>query len=367
MPVLKAKMRKIIHVDMDAFYASIEQRDNPEYKGKPVAVGYSGERGVVAAASYEARKYGIHSAMPSKTALKKCPELIFVNSRMDVYKKVSSQIRKIFQEYTDLIETLSLDEAYLDVTVNKKKNPSATIIAKEIKDKIKNKTGLTASAGVSINKFLAKIASDLNKPDGLAVITDKKAEKFVESLKIESFWGVGKVTAKKMHELGIYTGKDLKRFSEAELVKHFGKAGVSYYQNARAVDEREVVADRANKSIGAENTFFYDIINRNELEKHLYEIAEEVWRRVSKKNFSGSTITLKIKFFDFKQITRSKTLPEGKVDKFDVFTKTAFSLLDKVLTSQEYENKKVRLIGLSLGNNKEEIKDNQLTFYFGGA
>ena len=264
---------------MDAFYAYIEQRDNPQYKGKPLAVGYSGARGVVAAASYEARKFGIHSAMPSKTALQKCPSLIFINSRMDVYKKVSGQIKNIFLEYTDLVETLSLDEAYLDVTVNKKDNPSASLIAAEIKERIKKEIGLTASAGVSVNKFLAKIASDLNKPDGIAVITDKKAEKFVETLKIEKFWGVGKVTAEKMHKLKIYTGKDLKKISEIKLVKHFGKAGHTYYQNARAVDDREVIADRANKSIGAENTFFYDINNKPELERHLSEIANEVWAR----------------------------------------------------------------------------------------
>ena len=230
-------MRKIIHIDMDAFYASIEQRDNSEYKGKPLAVGYPAERGVVVAASYEARKFGVRSAMPSLTALSKCPQIIFVPARFDVYREVSMQIHSIFLEYTDLIEPLSLDEAYLDVTVNKPGIESATLIAQELKKKIREKTGLSASAGISVNKFLAKIASDWKKPDGLFVILPKEVESFVEGLKIEQFWGVGRVTASKMHELGIHTGLDLKKQEEAELVRQFGKAGHIYYQNARRLSD----------------------------------------------------------------------------------------------------------------------------------
>ena len=247
---------------MDAFYASIEQRDHPEYRGKPLAVGNAAERGVVAAASYEARKFGVRSAMPSLTALSKCPQIIFVPARFDVYREVSMQIRDIFLEYTDLVEPLSLDEAYLDVTVNKPGVLSATIIAQEIKEKIRGITGLTASAGVSVNKFLAKIASDWKKPDGLFVILPEEAESFVQELKIEQFWGVGRVTAARMHELGIHTGRDLKRFDEASLVRFFGKAGHIYYQNARGIDDREVVPDRIRKSLGAEETFMTDLYVR---------------------------------------------------------------------------------------------------------
>ncbi|MGB2579576.1 DNA polymerase-4 [Elusimicrobium simillimum] len=359
-------MRKIIHIDMDAFFASIEQRDNPALRGKPVAVGYPGVRGVVAAASYEARKYGVHSAMASKTAMAKCPGLIFVPSRFDVYKEVSAQIRDIFLDYTDLVEPLSLDEAYLDVTVNKKGNPSATLIAKEIKKRIKEVTGLTASAGVSINKFLAKIASDQNKPDGIYVITHKTAEKFTESLKIERFWGVGKVTAEKMRGLGIKTGKDLKRMTEADLVKHFGKAGHTYYLNARAIDNRDVEPDRVRKSIGAETTYLTDIHDMAELEDQIKEIAPEVWRRAAKRDFEARTITLKIKFADFKQITRRKT-PGGYILKYESFLNTALELLHTPGLAAEVKAKGVRLAGLSLGNSgtQEQSKSNQLQFDFG--
>ncbi|WP_424244117.1 DNA polymerase-4 [Elusimicrobium posterum] len=356
-------MRKIIHIDMDAFYASIEQRDNPDYRGKPVAVGYSGSRGVVAAASYEARKYGVHSAMPSKTALKKCPYLIFVPSRFDVYREVSEQISNIFLEYTDIIEPLSLDEAYLDVTENKKNNPSATLIAKEIKKKIKEATGLTASAGASINKFLAKIASDQNKPDGICVIPGEKAQAFVESLKIEKFWGVGKVTAQKMHSLGVFTGKDLKKLTEDELVRHFGKAGHTYYLNARAIDNREVEAERIRKSIGAENTFLTDIKDLADLEKELDALAREVWQRCAKRDFEGLTITLKVKFADFKQITRSKT-PGGYITNFDFFINTARELLEGVSKMPDFKDKGVRLIGVSLANNGTKEQPRQLEFDF---
>lgn len=356
-------MRKIIHVDMDAFYASIEQRDHPEYQGKPVAVGYSGDRGVVAAASYEARKYGVHSAMASKTAKRKCPQLIFLPTRFAVYKRVSRHIRNMFYEYTDLVEPLSLDEAYLDVTVNKKGIASATTIAKELKKRIKDSTGLTASAGVSINKFLAKVASDYKKPDGLFVITDKKAEAFVESLKIEAFWGVGKVTAEKMRRLGIYTGKDLKMFSEAELVRRFGKAGHTYYLNARAIDNRPVEAEREHKSMGAETTFLNDLTEPSDLKEALNKVAAEVWRRITKNEFNGRTVALKIKYSDFRQITRSKTL-SSDVENYAVFQNISLALLDGVINAADFKGRKIRLLGLTIGNPKEELFKGQLEFEF---
>ncbi len=342
-------MRKIIHIDMDAFYASIEQRDNPEYRGKPLAVGYSGDRGVVAAASYEARKYGVRSAMPSKTALKKCPHLIFAPARFDVYKSVSQQIMNIFHDYTPLVEPLSLDEAFLDVTQNYRNMPSATLIAKEIKQRIKTETGLTASAGISVNKFLAKIASDYKKPDGLFVVKPNEVEAFVESLAIEKFFGVGKVTAEKMHGLGISTGADLKKLSEQTLVRHFGKVGHNYYLYARGIDEREVNPDRIRKSMGAENTFFTDINSADELEQELRNIAEEVWQRISRRHFFGRTLTLKVKYADFEQITRSKTALHQITD-FDEFWQVACELLEQVDLSQ----KKVRLIGLTKSNSIDE-------------
>lgn len=259
---------------MDAFYASIEQRDNPEFRGKPVAVGYSGRRGVVAAASYEARKYGVRSAMPSRTAIAKCPELIFAPPRFDVYRKVSNEIREIFLDYTDLVEPLSLDEAFLDITVNYKNIPSATLIVREIKLRIREQTGLTASAGVSVNKFLAKIASDFRKPDGLFVIKPEAAADFVANLEIERFFGIGKVTAEKMHRMGIHTGADLRTFDEQTLVASFGKAGHSYYRYARGIDNREVQPDRIRKSVGAESTFLEDIGTVEELAKELVTIRE---------------------------------------------------------------------------------------------
>jgi len=338
-------VRKIIHIDMDAFYASIEQRDNPSLRGKAVAVGYDGLRGVVAAASYEARKFGVHSALPSVTAKARCPHLIFVPGRRDVYEDVSQQIMEIFHEYTDLVEPLSLDEAYLDVTSDKKSIRSATLIARDIKQRIKQATGLTASAGVSYNKFLAKIASDQQKPDGLFVILPEDAEQFVEKLGIEKFWGVGPVTKEKMHRLGIVTGADLKRLGESYLVGHFGKAGKEFYKNANAIDEREVVAVRIPKSIGAETTFMHDIGDREQLAAELRPIADEVWQRTTEGNFYGRTVTLKIKYEDFTQITRSKT-QTGFVNEFEQFWDTALELLSIVDLSE----KKVRLIGLSVSN-----------------
>lgn len=329
---------------MDAFYASIEQRDNEEYQGKPLAVGYAGDRGVVAAASYEARKYGVRSAMPSKTALRKCPHLIFVPARFDVYKYVSNQIMDIFLEYTDLVEPLSLDEAFLDVTENHKNIPYATQIAKEIKKKIYETTSLNASAGVSYNKFLAKIASDYKKPNALFVIRPKDAEAFVESLPIERFYGVGKVTAQKMHQLGIKDGLELKARSEVELVANFGKAGHMYYLNARAVDDRKVEPNRERKSVGAENTFSNDIESLDELAIELDEIAQDVINRIERSGFLGRTITLKAKYADFRIITRSKTLIAAVTD-YSTLYNTGFELMKDIDLSA-----KVRLLGLSIKN-----------------
>ena len=301
-------IRKIIHVDMDAFYASVEQRDNPELRNKPVAVGGSSDRGVVAAASYEARTFGVQSAMPSVIAFRRCPDIIFVRPRFDVYAQVSRQIRAIFYEYTDLVEPLSLDEAYLDVTSNKKGMPSATLIAREIKKRIKDETGLTASAGISINKFLAKVASDQDKPDGLYLIQPESAQAFVDNLAINKFHGIGKVTAKKMHDLGIERGKDLKKWELSRLVQVFGKAGKNYYNICRGNDQREVEPNRPRKSVGAEDTFETDLTSLEEMKSELERIGEIVFNRVKKAEAFGRTLTLKLKYSDFKQITRSKNI-----------------------------------------------------------
>ena len=336
-------IRKIIHVDMDAFYASIEQRDFPQYRGKPLAVGHPGARGVVATASYEARRYGIHSAMPSVTAMRKCPHLIFVPGRHQVYKEVSAQIRGIFLDYTDLVEPLSLDEAFLDVTVNHKHMRSATLIAREIKQRIFQTTGLTASAGVSYNKFLAKIASDQNKPDGLFVIEPSQAEAFLERLPVERFFGVGHVTADKMHRMGIRTGHDLKLRSEADLVRAFGKAGRYYYQNVRGIDNRPVEPNRIRKSMGAENTFESDMDTYEELDRVLRETCEEVIARLKRHAFlEGRTVTLKVKYADFRIVSRSKTLPAPIADA-DTLYRTGAELLHGVDVSP-----KVRLLGISV-------------------
>ncbi|MDR2383275.1 MAG: DNA polymerase IV [Prevotellaceae bacterium] len=339
------QIRKIIHIDMDAFYASIEQRDNREYRGKPVAVGHPEARGVVSAASYEARKYGIHSAMPSVTARKKCPHLIFVKPRFDVYHAVSRQIRDIFLEYTDLVEPLSLDEAFLDVTVNHKYVPSATLIAKEIRAKIYEETGLIASAGVSYNKFLAKIASDYKKPNGFFVILPQDAVKFIESLKIEQFFGVGKVTAQKMHEHGIFSGLDLKNRSETELVQLFGKIGHTFYEYARGIDLREVKPNRIAKSVSAETTFPTDKDSLLLLNVELYNLAEEVIQRIKDESFYGKTITLKVKYSDFKIVTRSKTFTHNITD-FYMLWNSGKELLKQIDISQ----KKIRLLGLGVSN-----------------
>jgi len=300
-------LRKIIHIDMDAFYASVEQRDNPELRGKPVAVGGSRERGVVAAASYEARKFGVHSAMPSVTAKRKCPDLIFVKPRFDAYQAISRQIREIFAAYTPIIEPLSLDEAYLDVTENPKGISSATQIAEEIRARIRAETELTASAGVSYNKFLAKLASDHRKPDGLFVITPKMGPEFVETLPVRKFHGVGPATAAKMGRLGIKTGLDLRAQTLAFLQQHFGKAGSYYYWAARGVDERPVRADRIRKSVGAENTFAADLFTYEAARDALRAIVDKVWGYCEGSGLRGRTVTLKVKFANFQQITRSRT------------------------------------------------------------
>ncbi len=354
-------IRKIIHVDMDAFYASVEQRDSPELRGKPVAVGGSSQRGVVAAASYEARKFGIHSAMPSVIALRRCPEIIFVKPRFEVYAKVSKKIRSIFHEYTDLVEPLSLDEAYLDVTTNKKGMPSATLIAKEIKKRIKEETQLTASAGISINKFLAKIASDQDKPDGLFLIPPEKAEEFVDNLAINKFHGIGKVTAKKMHNLGIQRGSDLKKWELNRLVQVFGKAGKYYYNICRANDQREVNPNRPRKSVGAEDTFETDLITFEEMTLELEKIAQIVFNRVKKSESYGRTLTLKLKYSDFKQITRSKTL-NYPFDSLQLMLEVTGDLLKQC----DLDYNAVRLLGLTISNlpEKEISSGAQLTLDF---
>jgi DNA polymerase IV len=346
---------------MDAFYASVEQRDNPDLRGKPVAVGGSRERGVVAAASYEARKFGVRSAMPSVIASRKCPQLIFTKPRFEVYKYVSQQIREIFAEYTNLIEPLSLDEAYLDVTENLKGIASATQIAQEIKDKIKQKALLTASAGVSYNKFLAKLASDYKKPDGLFVIKPNQGEKFVEELEVGQFHGIGKVTAEKMNKMGIFSGMDLRQHSEDFLVKNFGKSGRYYFNIARGIDNRPVESDRIRKSVGSENTFEHDLATRAEIEAGLEPLIADVWRYTERTQIFGRTVGLKVKYQDFHQITRSKTTLSPIMDKVS-FERICFELLEQIFPIP----KGIRLLGISLSNltNGEEMIGKQLTLEF---
>lgn len=343
--------RKIIHIDMDAFYASVEQRDFPEHKGKAIVVGGSPEgRGVVAAASYEARAFGIRSAMPSRKAYQLYPQLIFARPRFDVYKSVSLQIREIFHRYTDIIEPLSLDEAYLDVTNDKLNIGSAIDIAQEIRKSIKNELQLTASAGVSINKFVAKVASDMNKPDGLTFIGPSKIEAFMESLAVEKFYGVGKVTATKMNRMKLFTGADLKKLSEAELIKHFGKQGKFYYRIVRGIDNRAVQAHRETKSVGVEDTFENDLSAQDEMEQEIIQLATKLTERIKKHNLKGRTLTLKIRFNDFSIITRSRSFHEG-IDEFDKIIETAIDLLKKELfLSPKIEPQKVRLLGITLSN-----------------
>jgi len=343
-------IRKIIHVDMDAFYASVEQMDNPDLKGKPLAVGGGGKRGVVSAASYEARKYGVRSAMAGNLAQKLCPELIFVSPRFERYNEISKQIRKIFFDYSDLVEPLSLDEAYIDVTENKKGNPSASLIAKEIRNRIFNEVGLTASAGISVNKFVAKIASDYNKPNGQKTVNPEEVLEFMEVLDIRKFYGIGKVTAEKMYQRGIFTGADLKSKSLEFLEASFGKSGAYYYHVVRGQHFSEVKPNRTRKSLAAERTFSENLSSEIFMLEKLEHIAEEVSRRLIKSKVAGKTVTLKIKYSDFSLQTRSKTLPYFITDKA-IILETAKDLL-----YQEKLKNSVRLLGISLSNLNTETK-----------
>jgi DNA polymerase-4 len=354
-------IRKIIHLDMDAFYASVEQRDHPELRGKPLAVGSAQGRGVVAAASYEARQYGVRSAMPSATALRKCPELLFVPPRFSVYKEISRQIRAIFAEYTPLIEPVSLDEAYLDVTHNLKGIALATEIAREIRAKILAETGLTASAGISYNKFLAKLASDYRKPNGQFVVRPEQGLGFVEGLAVGQFHGVGPVTAARMNQLGIFTGADLRAQPVEFLHQHFGKAGRYYYAIARAEDHRPVVADRLRKSMGSENTFAEDMTQFPELLAGLQPLIEEVWEYCQRSGIRGRTVTLKVKFADFQQITRSRS-GVGVVPSQAVLERICRELVEGLFPLE----KGVRLLGVTLSNldNEQATMGRQLTLSF---
>ncbi|WP_295181734.1 DNA polymerase IV [uncultured Christiangramia sp.] len=345
------KLRKIIHVDMDAFYASVEQLDNPELRGKPVAVGGSSQRGVVSAASYEARKFGVRSAMSSVMAKRNCPDLIFVKSNFERYREISAQIREIFYEYTDLVEPLSLDEAYLDVTENKKGLMSATLIAKKIRDQIKEKTGLNASAGISVNKFIAKVASDVNKPNGQKTVAPEEVLQFLEDLDIRKFYGVGKVTAEKMYRLGIFNGKDLKSKTEEYLSEHFGKSGRHFYRVVRGIHHSEVKPHRTRKSLGAERTFNENISSEIFMLEKLQNIAEEIERRLKRSDVAGKTITLKIKYSDFTQQTRSKTI------NYYISSKELILEIAKELLYQEKMKNSVRLLGISLSNLNTEKAD----------
>ncbi len=352
---------------MDAFFASVEQRDEPSYRGKPIVVGGLPEsRGVVAAASYEARQFGIHSAMPSRSAAQRCPHLIFVRPRFEVYKEVSDQIHEIFIEFTDLVEPLSLDEAYLDVTTNRKGIPSATLIARDIKNLIFEKTKLTASAGISINKFLAKTASGLKKPNGLCLIAPDKAENFVEELAIEEFYGIGKVTAERMRNLGIFKGADLKKWSEHELLEKFGKTGRFYYQIARAQDDRPVEPNRVRKSIGAEESYAEDLSSKEAMLVGLKEIAQTVMRRLERTKTSGRTVTLKVKYADYRQVTRSRTLLQS-IKSIDEL----LNIANELLLATEADSLSVRLLGLSISSldsereqQNEQSEFQQLTLNF---
>ncbi|WP_438264117.1 DNA polymerase IV [Aquibaculum sediminis] len=338
-------LRKIIHIDMDAFYASVEQRDDRGLRGRPVAVGGARERGVVAAASYEARRYGVRSAMPSVTARRKCPELIFVKPRFEVYRAISREIREIFARYTPLIEPLSLDEAYLDVTENLKGLPSATHIAQAIRAAIRAETGLTASAGVSYNKFLAKLASDQRKPDGLFVITPAEGPAFVEELPVGRFHGVGPATTAKMQGLGLHSGRDLRGCSLAFLQAHFGKAGPHYYWISRGIDRRPVKPDRVRKSLGAENTFFEDLYTPEDLRAALQPILDKVWKHCEQAGLRGRTVTLKVKYADFRQITRSRTLLQPVANREELEA-VSVALLSALLPVP----KGVRLLGVTLSS-----------------
>ena len=340
-------VRKIIHIDMDQFFAAVEQRDQPQLRGKPVAVGYDTPRGIVATASYEARPFGVHSALSIQIAKKRCPQLIIIEPHFQKYKEVSVCIRSIFHQYTDLIEPISLDEAFLDVTENKPGISLAVDIAREIKQRIVEETGLTASAGVSYCKFLAKIASDYRKPNGLCVIHPKQAQAFIDKLEVTRFWGVGKKTAERMHQMGIHTGKDLRNIPLGLLTRSFGKAGRIFYDFARGIDERPVISDWTRKSVSCEQTFEHDISDADELADALRKTVNELLRRLEKNNFEGYTLTLKVKFHDFRQITRSITSNHILQTKEEIEP-----LAEQLMTEVDYSQHPIRLIGLGISNHR---------------
>ena len=353
--------RKIIHVDMDAFFASVEQRDHPELRGIPLAVGYDGPRGVVATASYEARRYGIHSAMPMMRAKRLCPHLTIVPGSYARYKEVSSQVRAIFHDYTDLIEPISLDEAFLDVTENKRQIPLAVDIAREIRQRIRDEVHLTASAGISYNKLLAKIASDWRKPDGMTTIHPDRALDFLAQLRVEKLWGVGPRTAEKMHYMGIFTGGDLREVPLQHLMEVFGKMGKVYYDFARGIDNRPVETEWIRKSVGCERTFLEDIYKPSAVLVELYHATEELVRRIAKSDFEGHTLTLKVKFSDFTQITRSLTVQHSLLDK-DGILPVAKRLLKEVGYSADHP---IRLLGLSVSNPTMEAEAHRVEWVEG--
>jgi len=336
-------MRKIIHIDMDAFFAAVEIRDNPKYKGLPIVIGSLKKRGVVATCSYEAREYGIHSAMSCIRAKKLCPDAIFLDYEFDKYRLASAQMNEVLEEFTDKIEPASIDEAFLDVTENA--NPSATLIAKKIKERIYQKTGLIASAGVSFNKFLAKIASKMEKPDGLTVIEPHEAKLFLNELKIEDFFGIGQVTAKKMKYLGIYNGKDLKSFSLQDLTLHFGKIGAFYYNIVRGQDDRPIINNRVQKSLGKENTFAEDIWHIDKMLLELKKLSIIISDKLILEKIKGKTVTLKVKYADFTIMSRSITM-FWQVQSSDEI----FGIVKKLLKNNLIESKKVRLLGVSISN-----------------
>ena len=356
-------MRKIIHIDMDAFFAAVEMRDHPEYRGKPLIVGGSPDkRGVVSTCSYEARKFGIHSAMASALAVKLCPQAIFVRGRYEVYSEISQQLRRIFYEYSDLVEPVSIDEAYLDVTVNKKNITSATQIAREIKQRIFAETQLTASAGVSYNKFLAKIASEMDKPDGLFVIPPEKASKILENLPIGKFHGIGKATEKRMLQFGIQTGADLKKWTLKDLLKHFGKIGSHYYYIVRGIDNSEVTPHRIRKSLGSERTFEKDSNDKEKLLNFLQSLSLKIAGKMREKKFKAKTITLKIKYDNFELVTKSKTFQET-FDEADFM----YGIVKNLLLENFFETRKIRLLGISVSNliwENKKVKDPQIFFEF---
>ncbi|MFW6019535.1 MAG: DNA polymerase IV [Bacteroidales bacterium] len=348
------EVRNILHIDMDAFYASIEQRDHPELRNKPIAVGGASGRGVVAAASYEARKFGIHSAMPSAIASRKCPELVFIKPRFDVYRMVSNKIREIFLTHTPWVEPLSLDEAYLDVTEQVSGMEEASQLAQVIRSEIKEATQLNASAGISFNKFLAKMASDQQKPNGQYTITYPMARKFMDELPIEKFHGIGQATAEKMKKLGIFFGKDLLQYDDYVLIRHFGKAGLYYYNIIRGDDNRPVNPDRIRKSIGVERTFRDNVINDKQLLDSLYQITELLKERIEKHRKSGKTLTVKLRYSDFSTITRSKTLSQS----FDIPAIEYYA--QELLLENRQQNRPIRLLGLTISNLDNDNTQNQL-------